>query len=528
MTSTAENAPVREVPADRSAPPAERRKKSDDSRLTRNVIFNWAGYCVFVVSGFILPRLISDRLGQLSLGIWDFGWSMVTYCGFGTAGIRSVVTTYVSRYSASQSWDSLNEIVNSCLAIFLTMMTIALTAMLIVIAYIPRWFAGSFEGEMVTAQVTLAVLTFGALIQMPMGVFNGVLTGNQRYDIVNLIQGSTHIGHVVVSIVLLLLKAPIYWMAATVVLAELTSDLLKYKFARRQVPHLRISPRHIRWSAVRFAFGFGAKDLLEFSSRTFMFQTQSVLIAYFLGAPMLAVFARPMALIQHASRFIMRLAAVFEPASSEALAHQDYDKLADLLVKGTRYSLFLALPVVVMLTLFGGTLLEFWMGPGYRRPWLVGILAVGNLGYLSQRVAYHVLLGMGRHGRAAGGMVVGAAVSVVLGILAFTHFHADLTGFAVAIVIPFSLVNLVYLPICASRAVKIRYWDFIRRVVPVPTLAVVPFIIALLITAMVWGTQLDLRVFAGLAASGAVIGVTYWLVAVPLSLKKRVAGMVGL
>lgn len=525
---SAKNVPVQEVPSDRPGSQTNRRGEEGDSRLTRNVIFNWAGYSVFVVSGFILPRLISERLGQLSLGIWDFGWSMVSYCALGTAGIRSAVSTYVSRYSATSSWENLNDIVNSCLAIFLTAMVIALTAMLIVIAFIPRWFAGSFEGEVRTAQVTLAILTFGALIQMPMGVFNAVLGGNQRYDLINMIEGSTHIAHVLMSVVLLVFGAPIYWMAMSVVLCELASDLLKYKFARREVPHLRISPRHIRWSAVRFAFGFGFRDLLEFSSRTLMFQTQNVLIAYFLGAQMLAVFARPMALIQHTSRFIMRLAAIFEPAASQAYAREDYERLADLLVKGTRYSLFLALPVVLLLTLFGGTMLELWMGAEYRKPWLVTILAIGNLGYLSQRVAYHVLLGMAKHGRAAAAMAVGAGVSVVLGIVAFTQFHADLTGFAVAIVIPFSLVNLVYLPFCASRAVKIRYWDFVRRVAPLPVLSAVPFLIVLILTTMMWGTRLDLPVFAGLALSGVVVAATYWMVAVPLTIKRRVAGVLGL
>jgi len=528
MTSIVENTSVQEILPDPSSEQAENKKESGNPRLARNVIFNWAGYFVFFISGFILPRLISEQVGQVSLGIWDFGWSMVAYCAFGTAGVRSAVSTYVARYSASDNWDSLNNIVNSCLAIFLTTMTIAFGAMLIVIKFLPNWFAGSFEGEMTIAQVTLSVLTFGALVEMPMGVFNGVLTGKQRYDLVNMIEGSTHIAHVLISIVLLLLKLPIYWMAVTVVLGQLATAVLKYVFARREVPQLRISARHIHWSTVRFAFGFGMKDILEFSSRIFMHQTHNILIAYFFGAPMLAVFARPMALIQSANRFIMRLAAVFEPASSEAYAHRDYDELRDLLVKGTRYSLFLTFPVVVLLTLFGGTLIEFWMGPEYRKAWLVAVLAIGNLGFLSQRATYHVLLGMAMHGRAAAAMLVGAGASVVLGIVALTYFNANLISFAVAIVVPFSIVNLVFLPIFGSRAVRIRYRDFIWRTLPVPILAVVPFTIILVITAMIWGTMLNFTVFAGLAVSAVVLAVNYWIVAVPLPIKRRVAGIIRL
>src|ERR1700689_2389968 len=73
---------------------------SGQDRLSRNVAFAWGGYAVNLVAGFIMPRLISDRLGQTTLGIWDFAWSVVSYFGLVQLGVSGSVSRYVARYRA--------------------------------------------------------------------------------------------------------------------------------------------------------------------------------------------------------------------------------------------------------------------------------------------------------------------------------------------------------------------------------------------------------------------------------------------
>src|SRR5262249_29785140 len=73
-------------------------------RLVRSVFANWAGEAVFVVSGFILPRLISTGMSQEQLGIWDFGWSMRSYVLLAGGAFGSGAGHYVARYRASQQW----------------------------------------------------------------------------------------------------------------------------------------------------------------------------------------------------------------------------------------------------------------------------------------------------------------------------------------------------------------------------------------------------------------------------------------
>jgi len=56
-----------------------------------------------------------------------------------------------------------------------------------------------------------------------------------------------------------------------------------------------------------------------------------------------------------------------------------------------RYSLYLALPMVLVLVIFGGPLMQLWMGPRYADDLVPAILALGNLAILMQYPALTIL-----------------------------------------------------------------------------------------------------------------------------------------
>ena len=90
-------------------------QSSDDGRerFGRNVAFAWGGYMVNVISGFLVPRLISDQLGQVTLGVWDFSWSFVSYFGLVQLGMGGSISRYVARYRAKNDVAGLNRSVSS-------------------------------------------------------------------------------------------------------------------------------------------------------------------------------------------------------------------------------------------------------------------------------------------------------------------------------------------------------------------------------------------------------------------------------
>ena len=70
-------------------------------RLIRNVLSSWGGHIVFIVAGFLMPRMMDHYVGQRLLGVWDLGWSIVSYFELAQIGMGSSVNRFVAKYRPS-------------------------------------------------------------------------------------------------------------------------------------------------------------------------------------------------------------------------------------------------------------------------------------------------------------------------------------------------------------------------------------------------------------------------------------------
>ena len=90
-------------------------------RLAANVLSSWAGHLVFIVSGFVMPRLIDGEIGQDALGVWDFAWSLIAYFGLVQGGVVSSVNRFVARYRAVNDVEGVNRAVSTVTVILVVM-----------------------------------------------------------------------------------------------------------------------------------------------------------------------------------------------------------------------------------------------------------------------------------------------------------------------------------------------------------------------------------------------------------------------
>ena len=156
-------------------------------RITWNIFVSWAGQIVFIAFGFILPRLISDSLGQVSLGIWDFAWSIVSYMSLAMLGVGSSVNRYVASYRAAGNSVKLNAIMSSVLVIQLIIATVVVFATYGVHTAIPIWFSDRLGNQVSDAQYVSVLLGIGLAIQISLDSYRGLITGCHRWDLHNIL-----------------------------------------------------------------------------------------------------------------------------------------------------------------------------------------------------------------------------------------------------------------------------------------------------------------------------------------------------
>lgn len=495
-------------------------------RLARSVLANWLGHLVFVAGGFLVPRFIYDALGEARLGVWDFGWSTVSYMSMLTVGITSSTNRYVARYRATEDWVALNRITGACLLIFLGTALLAVVGTVVATAFLPQLLGGALADHLSEARWILLLLGISSAVQMPLSVCGGVITGCERYDLANWIRSGGHAVLVVGVLIVLQKGYGLTALAALVLMSELVIGGVSYIVARRLCPAFVFSPGGARWAAIKEVTVFGWKVFLERGSRILLYATCSMLVVYALGPMHLALYARSSALVQNAYKMMYQFGRVFTPLASRMQARGDIAGATRLLVSSTRQSLLIALPMVAVLSILGGPLLTIWMGPKFGSPTVLAVLAIGHLGTMAQVGPYFILLGLNRHGMIGVATFVCSVVGVGLSALFLGVFAWGILGVAVGISLSLGTLNCIVIPVLTTRVVGMTVRRYFVRTVPGPLAAVVPF--GAVLAVVQYGCNMPAlpTLFVGLGIGLPILGLTYWYSVLSLHYRARLGDAV--
>jgi len=470
--------------------------------------------------------MIDRRLGQESLGIWDFAWSLVTYFDWVNAGIGSSVQSYVARYRAEGNADGVNRVVST--AAFLLGVAALLAVGLTTAAslLLPSLFGYRLGPNVREAQ--WIVLFLGATVGSGIfaGAFRGVLTGCHRWGLHNVNTSGWYAATVAAMIIALLAGGGLRILAAITFAGQALGDLRSLILAHRVFEGLRLRPSHVRWLMVRELFAFGGKSLIPNVSNLLLNQTTSILIVCYLGPAALALYSRPRGLVNHVYALINKYASVVTPIISSLESERNLDGIRDLLIKAVRYSLYMALPMILVLVFFGGTLMRVWMGARYANGLIPAILALGSLAPMSQIPVLKTLQGLNAHGRAGISQFAASLCSAGLTFLALGPLGLGTVWAAVAVTVPVTIVNLVYLPPLVCRRVGLGLKQYFLSVAVGPMMRVFPFAACLLVARLVFpGEPLLGLVWGGLAGS-AVLAALYWRYVLPKGMCAKIRGAV--
>ncbi|MCB9852389.1 MAG: polysaccharide biosynthesis protein [Phycisphaerales bacterium] len=489
---------------------------------TSNVITNWLWYVLVLASGFVIPRLISDRLGKEQLGAWDLGWTFVFFVRWLQLGVTSSVNRFIAHSRARDDLDDLNAVFNTSLALLSTACLLGGIAATAFYWIVPQFLADSSPELIEQARVVVLLLSLTAALQLPGGVFNAVITGYERFDLLNAIRIARD-GAVLVAIGVVLFKGGTLVQAAwAYLIGEVLGDAAKVVVARKVCPMLSFSPKYYRWKTLKTLLAYGSKTVAQGLARGSLYDVNRLLVTWYLGgAEALAVYSRQGALLKHALRFMKQYAQVFIPRSSALDAGNDRKALGRLLVGTSKYGLYTTLPMIALFCIMGDIIVRIWMGPGYERHLVLAIIALGHALLVPQQGVYSVLLGMNRHGRIAIFDWIGVALSFGLGWLLMVPAKMGMIGAAIALATPMMLTGGLLMPIYACRLLDVSPTRYFRDILTGPTLAALPFAATLAISRLLIQSDI-VALSVGLLAGGLVTLPIYWRVVLPKQLRERI------
>jgi PST family polysaccharide transporter len=321
-----------------------------------------------LVSGLValalLPLLI-DRIGSSATGLFIFATTLTGYVNAVEYGLGMSVTKYVAEHRATGDAEQLGSVLRASLAILLAVGVLLAAAIALLGALGARALFGMppIRHE---ATPTLLVAAAIALLYWPSRIGTAALRGLERYDICAIIEmaGSVITFCLIYLISLRTRSVPVLTalFGAVLVVEGVSAGVLAW-------PHLGLRRGVGRWHGahLRPTLGFSAGLFLIGISDTFIYETDRLVVAAFVGSAAIVVYE--VALRPHNGvRLISNLFASAILSTSARLVAQDrLGRLRELVLVGSLYGVVLTVPLVVLIFVLARPILEAWVGHGYGR-----------------------------------------------------------------------------------------------------------------------------------------------------------------
>jgi O-antigen/teichoic acid export membrane protein len=425
------------------------------SSTLRNVLSNWAGSLVASLVAFFLSPFVVHHLGNSAYGLWVLIGSLTGYLGLLDLGVRGAVTRYVAKFYAQSNHQEASRVVSTALLIFLLAGMLAIAVSLTVAIFLASLFRVP-EAYESTARLVLVLLGFNVAVSLVSGVFGGVLVGLQRFDLVNAIEIVSALFRAVAVVVALSAGKGLLALAF-IHLALAVATTLVYAWTDfRLYPELEFRLGKYDRQHLKLIFSFSAYAFLLQVSFLLISYTDSVVIGIFLPVSAVTFFVIAGNLITYSRGLISGISTTMTPLTSALETQGHKGELQRVVLKGTRYTTLIILPIALTFLLRGTSFIALWMGPEYaglsgRVLWILTLALVFAAG---NQTAIATMLGISKHK---------ALVPVIL-----SEALCNL-ALSIALVRRMGIIGVAWGTTLPSLAVSFLFWPwYMRRTLGIP------------------------------------------------------------
>ena len=386
---------------------------------------------VLGVSFALTPHLIA-ALGKPRYGVWVVVEGVLAYFTLLDGGVAAGLVRVVARGAARREFDAVNTYASAALVVFLAAAAAALAVGTpVLLALSPRLTAHAPD-----AVPFMLVMLVNLALTLPLSVFGATLDGLECFTARGLVRVAALVVRTAATLGVLAAGGELLPLAVVFLVTNLLEQAAYAVLCYAACPELKLRPWAVGRATLRRVRSESFDAFLAMLAGRVTLQTGSIVIGLMLAPGAATFFATAVRLTEYAKQLLRQVTTTLTPGVSAMHARGDDAGVARLLLTGTRWVLYAALPVNVGLALFSAPFLSRWVGPefadgsGPAALILSGTLALG----LAQSVAARVLYGLGHLRTFARAAMVEGAVNVTLTALLIRPFGVE--GVATAVALP--------------------------------------------------------------------------------------------
>jgi O-antigen/teichoic acid export membrane protein len=440
-------------------------------RLIHNTVFNVAALLSNAVIGFFLIRFFLGRLGEVRYGLWLLiAGSVFRYAAMLSMGLNSSINRYIPVFLAKNDEDGVQRVISTSL-FFFSLVGIVLALSSVVIYWnVGSWFALE-PGLVGKAAVLVLVVGFSFTVAMPLQPATAILSGLQRYDVINLAMLATLLLRTVLLVVLLLRGYGLVTMGFVFGASEVLLRVLHSVFVRKFITTASFSFANVDLRLLKEMLAYGINTFMYAAGAIIIYKASSVVIGIFLDTAHVSRFEVAAAAVLLLTQLLQAFTAAIKPAVSDLDARDDQLRVKEISFLSQKYSLLMIIPSGCFLVVMGREFLSVWVGQTIRDPEVIrtmsiilAILAVGHCLRLAQHSNFIVLVGRGQHKVFGILTALMALVCVSASVISVKVLNWGLIGIAWCNFLPMAFVSGVILPIYFNWKMRISALENIRHI----------------------------------------------------------------
>ncbi|MBX7144867.1 MAG: hypothetical protein K1X79_10485 [Oligoflexia bacterium] len=431
------------------------------SSLLRSLLSNWIGLSLSIIIGFIISPFVVHHLGRELYGSWALIISITSQFVIFDLGARYAVMTFVARYRQERDNEKLSDFLSSGLMFF---GLCALAAFAVLICLLPL-FGTVFEippQQLHVVRVAFILAAIDAAADVACGFYDSVLTGSERYDTFNALNVLRLLANALLLVLVLKLELGIVGISAAALTSRTIQRALSARFAWAYNPQAKVQFDRIRRPILRQIASYGLWSSVIQAAYRLIHKADSVIAGIFVGMSGVTTYAIPVILIDQYRSFAETGNYILTPRFSALSASGDKATIDLLLLKWSRYCMFLALGLGTPLIISGPDFILLWMGESFTDCGkILQLLAAPFFLILPGMPFMHYLYAVQKHALNAKVLAAEAAINIALSLVLVRQY--GLTGIAFATLLPAIILRGVALPWGACELSGLRFSSYVRH-----------------------------------------------------------------
>ncbi len=449
--------------------------------VAKNAIANLVRGGASAVVAVVLPHFLTRWLGTDRFAAWALMLQLAAYANYLDFGVQTAVARYLAGALEKRDHERCDRLVSNAVAILTVAGVIALCGLGIVAWQLPHLFRSVPAGLVGEMGSGVLILGLTAAINLPLSAYTGVLIGMQRNEYPAIAIGISRLLGAIAVVLVVHRTHSLAWLALCIGGFNLVGGLAQYVIVKKLLPALRFS----------FAFLDRAMtvELIRYCS-TLSVWSFAMLLVGGLDVTIVGLFNFPaVGAYSIAATLIMFFTGLIGAAFSAMLApiavlqaRHEYARISRLVIVTTRLNSYFSMGVIVLVFLFGESLIRVWVGAAYLGVTLpvLKILLVAQSIRLVGNAYGTVLVGMGLQRYGIVSALVEGASNLVLSVLGMILIGPAGVAWAtlIAALIGLAIITFVILP--RIHELTISNGMFIRQGIVIPLLPFLPFCIWML------------------------------------------------